>query len=253
MKITIIGSGNVATIFSRILHFHHHEIVQIANREIDHAKILAEETGAAFCHINEIDAHAADIYIIAVADSGIKEICSTLHLGNKPVFHTAGSVSINILQNVSVNYGVLYPLQSLRKEMKEIPPMPLMIDANNPETMELIQQLADSISKQVKKASDETRIKMHVAAVFACNFTNHLYQMADSYCKKEGLDFKQLFPLIQETAERIKNTSPESVQTGPAIRKDKATIQKHLELLQGLPELEEIYKTLTDSIIKRYS
>ncbi len=253
MKISIIGSGNVATIFSRVLFNNQHEIIQIASRNIDHAKQLSQETGANYCTLHELNTHEADIYIIAVSDNGLIEIGKTLKLGNKPVYHTAGSVSIHTLQNVSANYGVVYPLQSLRKEMNEIPPIPLMIDANNKVTMSLIQELASTISHQVEIANDEKRIKMHVAAVFACNFTNHLYQMSADYCEKHGLDFNLLYPLINETAQRIKNVLPLSVQTGPAIRKDMETIHKHLNMLHDLPEHEEIYKKMSELITKTYS
>lgn len=110
-------------------------------------------------------------------------------------------------------------------------------------------KLAQSISEEkVTEGGDDTRMKLHVAAVIVSNFPNHLYALAEDYCEKEGLDFKQLVPLIEETASRIKDISPKQAQTGPAIRHDKETLQKHIELLKEHPQLKNIYLLLTESI-----
>ena len=112
--------------------------------------------------------------------------------------------------------------------------------------------MANSISPQhVIQAGDDTRLKLHVAAVFVNNFTNHLYALAEDYCKKEGIDFKELFPLIEETASRLKTISPSKLQTGPAIRNDEETIQKHLVLLASHPQMKKVYEFLTASIRNR--
>lgn len=112
-----------------------------------------------------------------------------------------------------------------------------------------MEQLANSISSgKVAEAGDDARLKLHVAAVLVSNFTNHLYSLAEDYCHKEGLDFKQLLPLIEETALRIKNISPKKAQTGPAIRQDSETIHKHLDLLKPYPQLKNLYVLMTESI-----
>jgi len=109
--------------------------------------------------------------------------------------------------------------------------------------------LAQSISKEkVILAGDKERMKLHVAAVIVSNFTNHLYKLAEDYCKKEGLDFKQLIPLIEETAQRLKAISPSDTQTGPAVRRDDPTIQQHLSILERYPHLKKIYEMMTESI-----
>ena len=249
MKVVIIGSGNAATVLSKLMQRKNFSIVQIASRNIDHAKILADELGCNFTDFNGLIDVTADIYIIAVADHAVTECFSILKVNNKPVVHTAGSISKVVLKSVSNNYGILYPLQTLRKEMQVIPPMPILIDANNEETLSLISSIAAIISSDVQIADDETRIKLHLAAVFVNNFTNHLYAIAEDFCKKEEVDFNILKPLIIETANRIKEFSPASVQTGPAIRNDVNTIDTHLKMLNDYPKFKTIYLKLTDSIM----
>lgn len=249
MKVVIIGSGNAATVLSKLMQRKNFSIVQIASRNIDHAKILADELGCNFTDFNGLIDVTADIYIIAVADHAVTECFSFLKVNNKPVVHTAGSISKVVLKSVSNNYGILYPLQTLRKEMQVIPPMPILIDANNEETLSLVSSIAAIISSDVQIADDETRIKLHLAAVFVNNFTNHLYAIAEDFCKKEEVDFNILKPLIIETANRIKEFSPASVQTGPAIRNDVNTIDTHLKMLNDYPKFKTIYLKLTDSIM----
>jgi predicted short-subunit dehydrogenase-like oxidoreductase (DUF2520 family) len=130
-----------------------------------------------------------------------------------------------------------------------VPDIPVFFDGNDDIAKKTLEDLAQSISfEKVKKAGNEDRLKMHVAAVVAGNFTNHLYALADHYCRKEGLDFKQLLPLIRETANRIEEISPAQAQTGPAIRHDGDTIQQHLQILKDHPQLKNIYVLLTESI-----
>ena len=150
---------------------------------------------------------------------------------------------------MSHHYGVFYPLQSLRKEISTLPDVPIFIDASDEITRKKLEQLAESISDgDVVAANDDQRLKMHVAAVIVNNFTNHLYKLAEDYCKQEGIDFKKLVPLIEETASRIKTVSPSKVQTGPAIRNDLPTLEQHLALLQRYPRLKKIYEVMTESI-----
>ena len=146
------------------------------------------------------------------------------------------------------HFGVFYPLQSLKKEVSHLPDIPIVIDANDESTLKELEVLAHSISNQVVEAGDVERMKLHLAAVIVNNFVNHLYSLAESYCNNEGLDFTLLLPLIKETAERIHYISPSQTQTGPALRNDRETIEKHLELLKKYPHLKKIYETFTESI-----
>ncbi|HRF17547.1 MAG TPA: DUF2520 domain-containing protein, partial [Chitinophagaceae bacterium] len=156
---------------------------------------------------------------------------------------------MEVLSGVTEHIGVFYPLQSLRKEMNSLPDVPVYFDGSDEKAKRTLELLARSIAaEKVGNAGDQDRLKLHVAAVFVSNFTNHLYALAEAYCKKEGLDFRQLLPLIEETALRIREISPKDVQTGPAFRHDAQTIQKHLELLKGHPQLQQLYQQFTDSI-----
>ena len=133
--------------------------------------------------------------------------------------------------------------------MQVIPPIPFMIDANNEKTLSILQGFAQSLSDAVELASDEDRIKLHIAAVLVSNFTNHLYALAETFCDKENIHFDLLKPLIMETANRVQEHLPSTVQTGPAIRRDILTIEKHLKILLEHPALRTTYVRLTDSIM----
>ena len=249
MEIVIIGSGNVAAVLGRKFKAAGHAILQIVSRNASAASALAYEWDTESANYISLINKTADVYMIAVSDNAINDIVSDLRLPGKVVAHTAASVSKEILKNVSSHYGVFYPLQSLRKEMTALPDIPVFFDGNDEIAKKKLETLAYSISPaQVTAGGDEQRLKLHVAAVIVNNFTNHLFTLAEDYCRKEGLDFKQLLPLIEETASRIKEISPEQAQTGPAIRHDKETLQKHIELLKNHPQLKNIYLLLTESI-----
>lgn len=248
MKIVLVGSGNVATVLGRMIHAAGHTIRQVISRDAAHAKRLADEWGVAFGDIKATIYPSADLYLIAINDQAIESVCQFIQTGSRPVVHTAGSVSREILSPVSSNYGVIYPLQSLRKEIAPGQPVPLLVDGNSTETITFLQDFALSISADVALAGDEERLKMHLAAVVVSNFANHLYALAEDYCKKQDLDFKLLVPLIWETAQRIAAESPAAMQTGPAIRKDNATIEKHLAMLESDPKFRDIYMLLSKSI-----
>jgi len=171
-----------------------------------------------------------------------------LSLPGKLVVHTGGSVPREVLLEVSVHSGVLYPLQSLRKELRPYPEIPLLVDAKDPDDRQRITELARSISGQVRDADNETRLKLHLAAVLVNNFTNHLYVLADEYCRAEGVAFSMLLPLIRETAGRLSRIPPGDAQTGPAIRGDAATIERHLSMIDNYKAIKEVYTLFTRQI-----
>ena len=247
MDIVIIGTGNTATILGRKLKAAGHNIVQIYGRNAKAASDLAYELHTESTNYWAVVTRTADLYVLAVSDIAVEEIIKELQLPDKTIVHTAASVSKHILNKVS-HYGVFYPLQSLKKESAYLPETPIIIDASDDETLHLLEDLASSITDNVIKAGDEERMKLHLAAVFSNNFVNYLYSLTEEYCQKEGIDFKLLMPLIQETAMRIQTISPADAQTGPAIRHDAATIQKHEELLKEYPHLKKFYLLFTESI-----
>lgn len=250
MRVLIIGAGNVATVFGRLMKAAGHEIIQVVSRNMESAKILGNELGcpasAGFADIDK----TADVYLAAMSDAALNEIKENIQIGNRVIVHTAGAVSKDILKTVSGNYGVMYPLQSLNKDRMDIDiQIPLLIDSSNEYSEKVIYELAHSISPMVKTTNDEQRLKLHVAAVITNNFTNHLYTLTYNYCKAESLDFEMLLPLIEETAHRLRKYLPATMQTGPAKRKDTPTLDKHLRILNNHPDLKKIYLKMTDSIM----
>lgn len=248
MEIVIIGTGNTATVLGRKLKAAGHKIVQVFGRDTSAASKLAYELDTESTNYWNVVNRDADLYILAVSDIAIKEILDELQLSGKTIVHTAASVSKNVLKDAAQHFGVFYPLQSLKKEVGHLPDIPIIVDASDDSTLKELETLAHSISDQVIEAGDEERMKLHLAAVIVNNFVNHLYALAESYCNSEGLDFNLLLPLIKETAERINYISPSQTQTGPALRNDRTTIEKHLELLKKYPHLKKIYETFTESI-----
>lgn len=250
MKVVIIGAGNVATVFGRLIVKANHEVIQVFSLSIAPAQMLASELGCAFSNDSKTLDSTGDLYIVAMADAALNQLNESYFLGDKLIVHTAGSVSKDVLQMVSGNYGVIYPLQSLRKDNMTLhQDVPLLIDGNSEAATLLIEKFASTLSSTVARVGDEQRMKLHVAAVFVSNFTNHLYTLANNYCIKEGVDFKMLQPLIEETALRLRNHLPGDMQTGPAIRKDTPTLDKHLRILSNHPDLRKVYLRMTDSIM----
>lgn len=248
MRIVIIGTGNTATVLGRLFFGKGHEISQVIGRNKEYTEHLAQKLNSSFSILAQEVNPDADIYIIAVSDHAIAEVAGRLALDKKLVVHTAGSIERDVLTNCSKNYGVLYPLQSLRKEMAQLPDIPFLVDGNTPDNCALIADLARTVSSRVELADDRRRLQTHVAAVMVSNFTNHMYVLAEEFCKKEHISFPILLPLIGEVASRLQMYSPGDVQTGPAVRNDTITIQKHLSLLEPYPLLQSIYELLTESI-----
>ncbi len=249
MNIVIIGSGNVATILGKKFIAAGHSILQVAGRNKTDVQNLASIWKTDCIDFSgELNPHA-EVYIIAASDDAIKDVIAGIRIKDSVIAHTAASVSIDILKPVSEHYGVFYPLQSLRKEMAVLPEIPILYDGNDEKAKMKLESLASSVSPgYVSFAGDELRSKIHLAAVFVNNFTNHLYTLAKKISDAEGFNFKILQPLIEETANRLKDISPENAQTGPAIRNDDETIRKQLAMLAADPHLKKIYESLTESI-----
>jgi predicted short-subunit dehydrogenase-like oxidoreductase (DUF2520 family) len=248
MDIVLIGTGNTATVLGRKLKQAGHNIVQVFGRNSSEASELAYILDTESTNYWNVVNRKADLYILAVSDIAIEEVFKELQLADKTVVHTAASVSKDVLKNRTEHYGVLYPLQSLKKDLNYLPEIPMVIDASDKKTLAMLDVLAHTISDRVVEARDETRVKLHLAAVMVNNFTNHLYTLVEKYCKEEGLDFYLLLPLIRETALRLDSISPAKSQTGPAIRGDYSTIEKHVYLLNKYPQLKKIYELFTESI-----
>lgn len=246
ISIVIIGTGNVAQhlalAFAKTKDV---EVIQLFSRsEKNICKGIAPEK---FIHKYD-EIKEADVYIIAVSDIAINEVSNLIPYENKLVVHTSGSVSLDEL-NAKNRKGVFYPLQTFSKG-KEInfSEVPICLEAQNEKDYEFLEKIAKSISTKTFSISSNQRKSLHVAAVFVCNFVNHLYELGNQVCQENQIPFEILQPLIKETASKIEILPPKLAQTGPAIRRDTVTINSHLNTLKD-ENKKEIYKILTKSII----
>jgi predicted short-subunit dehydrogenase-like oxidoreductase (DUF2520 family) len=251
MRITIIGSGNVATHLAAAFKNAGHTIAQVYSRDIQHASLLAYHVKAEpVDDLKQIDPEA-DLFLIAVKDDAIGGIAKALARHNKLIVHTSGATSIHTILEYTPNAGVFYPLQTFSKTKElDFRTVPLCIEGADEEITARLKELAQTISNNVYQVDSEKRKILHLAAVFACNFPNYLYYAAGQILQQHDLDFNLLRPLILETAEKVQLLSPAEVQTGPAIRNDSKTMMAHLKLLQDNPELERLYNQLSQLIIK---
>ena len=251
MRISIIGSGNVATHLAAAFKNAGHRIVQVYSRNMQHAALLAYHVGAQAINRPEDVSSDADLFILAIKDDAIASFVPYLSIHNKLIAHTSGAVDLQEVAKLTPNAGVFYPLQTFSKtkevNFKEVP---LCVEGANEANTQTLETLARDISNNVYRVNSAQRKVLHLAAVFACNFTNHLYNIGEQLLADSGLSFDMLRPLIAETADKIKEHSPAAVQTGPAIRNDEKTMQSHLQMLSDQPYLQDVYTRLSQDIIK---
>ncbi|MBP7507293.1 MAG: DUF2520 domain-containing protein [Prolixibacteraceae bacterium] len=249
-KIVFIGAGNLATRLSKALFEKGHEIVQIYSRTEESASMLAKSLACNYTTKTEEISKNADIYIISVSDGAYEDVLGSIDFNNKLIVHTSGSLSIEILKNYSENYGVLYPLQTFSKAREpDFTVIPFCIEANTIRNEEFLHEFAKTVTTDIRNINSEQRKKLHLAAVFASNFTNHMYYLAERIIEKENLPFDILIPLIEEVAEKVKHLNPAEAQTGPAKRKDLNIIAEHLKMLKDDEDISRIYKILTFNIV----
>ena len=248
MQIVLIGSGNVAFHLAKAFTEAQIPVSQIFGRNTTELQKISEQFSIPFSTETLAD---ADLYIISVSDSSIAEVSALIKNKNVLVAHTSGSVSREAL---SGNYrkSVFYPLQTFSKSKNlDYSKIPFFIDAENENDEEILKNLASKISKNVMLANDEKRKYIHLTAVFACNFVNHLYARAKEISDSQGIPFDYFLPLIDETTQKIHELEPKLAQTGPAIRNDEKVLKLHESLLTDEEKLK-IYKTLNESIKKMY-
>ncbi|MDB5004764.1 MAG: Rossmann-like domain protein [Mucilaginibacter sp.] len=251
MRITIIGSGNVATHLAAAFKNAGHRIVQVYSRAMQNAALLAYHVKAEPIHdLIQIDPET-DIFVIAVKDDAIGVIAEQLAVHQKLMVHTSGATDMFALLAFADNVGVFYPLQTFNKT-KEVDFMnvPLCIEAADESITKQLQELAQTISNKVYRIDSAQRKVLHLAAVFACNFPNYLYTIAQQILTQHQLDFELIRPLILETAEKVQTGLPAAMQTGPAVRNDETTMNNHLQLLKDTPHLQDLYTLLSQGIIK---
>lgn len=252
--VSILGSGNVATHLANVLYSKGVEINQIYSRNIKRAKTLANKVRAGYTTDLAGVKDNSDLYIIAVPDDAIMDVAKQLTVNNKIVVHTSGSVGVDVLENTSKNYGSFYPLQTFTKEREvSFQEIPMCIEGSTKKTENELTSLALSLSNNVNKIDSIQRKKLHLAAVFACNFANYMQVIAEDLCVENGVSFDLLKPLIKETFEKGIDGSPNDNQTGPAKRGDSKIMNQHAELLTNSKELKDIYRLISDQITKKYN
>ncbi len=249
-RVVIIGSGNVATSLAHGLATRC-EVAQIYSRQLAHAQELATAIG---CPNATSDLQAlvpdADAYIIAVRDDAIADVIAATPDNGALWVHTSGSKPVSLFEGHRLRYGVLYPMQSFSRQMVvPLDEVHFFIEANDAEVLADVRRLGELISHHVTDADSEQRRRLHVAAVFSCNFANHLWTLADEVLADAGLSFDAMKPLIRTTVEKLARLAPAQSQTGPAMRHDTQVIDSHLAMLDG--DKREIYDLLSQSIMNR--
>ncbi len=249
IRVVILGAGNVAQhLYTAFLEQKSVEVIQCYNRK----GLQLHPNQKISAITKDIDVLLeADIYILAVSDDAIKEVSSQLPFKDKLVVHTSGSVPIEMLDN-SNRKGVFYPLQTFSKDKDvDFSKVPFCLEAERDDDLELLKNLARSLSEKVYEISSEQRNILHVSAVFVNNFTNYLFSVGNDICEEYDVPFEILHPLILETAKKITKMDPAEAQTGPAVRKDNQTIERHLNILSDTSQ-KELYQNLTKAIQSKY-
>ena len=254
MKIVLIGSGRVASCMGPRLKKAGHTIAAVYSRTMEHAQELAGVLGApAFDRLETLP--EADVYLTMLSDDALTALASEIVkvCPDSLFLHTAGSIHMNIWKDAGARrYGVLYAMQTFSKGADiDWPQVPVFVEGCNPAELEIIRNLASDLSGKVTELSSEGRKKLHVAAVFTCNFSNHMYAIAERLLASEGVPFSVMLPLVRETARKVETLSPAAAQTGPAIRGDRKVISEHLELLKDYPEYAELYRLISTDINKK--
>ncbi|OWY21917.1 DUF2520 domain-containing protein [Sphingobacteriales bacterium UPWRP_1] len=252
--ITILGTGNVGQHLAKALHSAGHHIVQIYNRTPAHWQELMSflpKTTQFTTHLAQLLPHTG-LYLIAVADDAVAAVSQTMPAVPGVVAHTSGATPMSTLAK-HPRRGIFYPLQTFTAaHTVHFEQVPFCIDALLPADAAFLQNIARTLSPRVYAITDEQRRILHVAAVFANNFTNHLLAIADDICQTNGVPFEILKPLIAETLKKTEQQPPRNVQTGPAKRADVHTITQHLQLLETQPQYRHLYRILSESIAKMY-
>lgn len=234
-QITIVGQGNVGTHLYKALISVSYDVDIINSRSLYNIR------------------NNSELYILAVSDDSIDDVASKLSSVNGIIVHTSGSKSIDVLSKYSTKCGVFYPLQTFTKNVElNYSEIPFFIEGSDLEVVCALKKVANKISKLVYDADSERRKRLHVASVFACNYVNHMWTIADEILKNDGLSINVLYPLIEETINKIHKITPYESQTGPAVRQDMSVIESHLNFLSDNDDTYNIYKTLSNSIINKH-
>jgi predicted short-subunit dehydrogenase-like oxidoreductase (DUF2520 family) len=252
-KIAILGAGNVAWHLAAALEDAGHTITEVYARTLESAGNITDRVYAGEPKDDlDFSASEAEIFILAVKDAAIPEVADEVILPeNSILVHTSGSVPLDVLNFSSAAYtGIFYPLQSFTKGRKiEFDEVPFLLESDDEETLQKLKKLAKSLSPLTYIVRSKDRKAMHIAAVFASNFSNHMIRIAEEVMRRQGLDFEMLKPLIIETISKSLQLGAKAAQTGPAIREDYETLEDHHQFLKYNESIAEIYRLISQDII----
>ena len=251
-RVVLVGAGNMATVMAYALKESGNAPVAVWSRTLESAALLGGRIGCAFT--NDIASlPAADVVIISVPDNALRDLAAAAArcFPDALLLHTAGSIPMDALRKAgATRYGVLYPMQTVNKNSPvSLKGVTTFIEGCDDAVTEIVEKIACLISDKVVYASSEQRSSLHVAAVFACNFPNAVYNMAYELMQRSGLPFDAMLPLIDEAARKVHRMTPLEAQTGPARRADENVMNAHKAMLDD--ELADIYETLSNYIMKR--
>ena len=249
LTVVMVGAGNVATHISKRLASQGFEILQVYSRTEESARLLADGLSTEWTTDPDMLNQEADFYFLALKDSVLADFLDQSGLKDKLLLHCSGSLNISILAPFSNNYGVIYPLQTFSKSRDvNLAEIPVFIESSDAVTEMEILRIAESISNCVRVATSGQRMQLHMAAVFACNFVNHMYAVAEGILEKSGFGFEYLETLIRETFEKALTLNPKEAQTGPAVRNDRNIVEKHLQSLEYDASLRLLYERISQHI-----
>lgn len=251
MRIVLIGAGRLATNLGVALHKAGHEILCVYSRTLESAQTLTALTGGeAVNDIGHIPLQA-DVFIVAMKDSVLADLLPQVASGREQQLfvHTAGSMPMSMWQGLTTRYGVFYPMQTFSKErLVDFSEIPVFLESSDEDTMQRLRKLAESITAHTYDLDSDGRKVLHLAAVFACNFVNHCYALSSDVLARCGLPFDVMLPLIDETARKVHELSPQQAQTGPAVRYDQNVMDMQAAMIADNPLVEDIYRKLSLSI-----
>ena len=246
--IVFIGAGNVATHLARSLS-KKYTIRQVFSRTEQAASVLAESVEARWTTNTGAVDYSSDAYFLCLPDDQLLPVLDRMKFNDQFLIHTSGSIPMDLLKGYSNNYGVFYPVQTFSKTRPvDLEQVPICVEANSIENEGALLKLAIHLSRNIQMLDSEKRAIIHIAAVIACNFTNHMYAHAERIMDVNTLNFELLQPLILETAQKVMEMSPGKAQTGPARRNDQKIIQDHINNLRDSPELQKLYSFVSKSI-----
>ncbi|HQU75776.1 MAG TPA: DUF2520 domain-containing protein [Chitinophagales bacterium] len=249
LTIVLAGTGRLAWHWPDMLALAGLRVAYVLGRSTDGVQELAAKAGSFGIMDPAHLPQAEDLFVIlAVSDAAIQEVAGSLKGERRMMIHCSGSAV-----SEGITDGVCYPLQTFSRERQPVyNNIPFFLTAYRPDTEAILKQLVLMINGKFRFIDDDTRSRLHLAAVVVNNFTNHLVQLASEYLHGAGMSYQDLLPLLEETVYKLEEMDPGSAQTGPAVRRDLEVISKHLQMLQNHPALQDVYELMSRNLQEKY-